>query len=246
MFVVLVLSLVLATPQRADAMCAHPSWVGTESSSVPTKGSLYAYDEIVNHEAYQHEVSWTGTPGVAVQTKVAKSVVRIDYSGPAGSELVVNRVAYRLISDWRAPAEAPRVADYWHREHRSTCSSEDTLNFEVDQPTAAIRVRWTFRGETTETIVPAERNVLALGKINCGGTTLAPVELHAGGHLELTAIRLDGTEVRIRGLPGTISMSVPMLTTRFYVIALFVLSAIPLLIIWHRRRKSHEAINLDL
>ncbi|HEY5921740.1 MAG TPA: hypothetical protein VIV11_08715 [Kofleriaceae bacterium] len=242
--VVLVFSLVLAIPQRAYAACAHPSWVGTESSSVPTRGSLYVYDEIVEHRAHQHEVRWNGTEGVAVQTKVAKAVVRIDYSGPVGSELVVNRVGYRLTSDWRPPVEAPFVVKWWHHESEWTCSSSDTLNIEISQPTAAVRVRWTFRGDTTETIVPTEGNVLELGKINCGGTTLDPDELRAGGHLELTAIRLDGSEVAIRGLPAKISTS--MFTTRFYVIALFVLSAIPLLIIWYRRRKAHEAVNLDL
>lgn len=156
----------------------------------------------------------------------------------------MNGVAYRLTADWRAPTDAPQVTKYWHREYEWTCSSEDTFNFEIDQATAAIRVRWTYRGDTTETIVPARGDVLKLGKINCGGSTLDPAELHAGGHLELIAIRLDGTEVRIGGLPATVSTS--MFTRRFYVIALFVLAAISFLFIWYRRRKSHEAIDLNI
>ena len=241
-FMVLVFSVVIGMPRRADAECAIPSWVGTESSAIPTRGSLYAYDVY----AHNPNVSWKGTPGVNVQTKVASSIVRIDYSGSAGSELVVNGVAYRLTADWRAPADAPRVVAYRHLESKWTCSSQDTLNLEIDQPTAAIRVVWTFRGHTTETIVPAKRNVLELGKINCAGTTLDPDELHAGGHLELIAIRPDRTEVQIRGLPSTISMSMPtsMFTTRFYLVTVFALSAIALLILWYRRRKAHETINL--
>jgi hypothetical protein len=240
----MVVVLVFATPQRADAMCGSPRWVGTESSAVPTRGALYVYDDILEYKPHQQEVSWNGTPGVAVQSKVAKAVVRIDYAGVAGSELVVNGVAYRLTAEWRAPVETPSVVRWWHHEHKWTCSSSDTLNVEISQPTAAVRVRWTFEGETTETIVPARRSVLELGKIDCGGTTLDPEELDTGGHLELTAIRVDGSEVPIRGLPATISTS--MFTTRFFAITLFVLSAIFLLVIWYRRRKAHEASSVDL
>lgn len=71
-FVVLVFTVVLATARRAEAMCGHPSWIGTESSAIPTRGSVYVYDEIVEYRAHQHEVCWNGPPGIAVQTKVAE------------------------------------------------------------------------------------------------------------------------------------------------------------------------------
>ena len=240
---VAVSSVLLATARLADATCATPSWIGTESSSVPTRGSLYVYegrqsdspDEPLRE--VQHAVTWTGTAGVAVQNQIGRDVVRIDYAGSAGSVLVVNGVRYRLVGDWRPPVEAPRILESWNRKSEWTCSSEDTVNIKLDQPSAAVRVRWTYRGRTTETIVPTAQNVLVLGKINCGGTTLDPVELRVGGQLELLAIRLDGGEVPIGpALPASSSAVV-------YVLVFGLLAAIPLLIIWYRKG-AYDANNL--
>jgi hypothetical protein len=232
---VVVSSVLLATAHRAGAECATPSWIGTESSSVPTRGSLYVYEERQGDSPddqsreVQHDVTWTGIAGVAIQNQIARGVVRIDYAGSTGSVLVVNGVRYRLIADWRPPVEAPRILESWNRRSEWTCSYTDTMNIKLDQPTAAVRVRWTYRGRTTETIVPTKQNVLVLGKINCGGMTLDPVELRVGGQLELFAIRLDGSEVPIGpALPASSS-------TVFYVLVFGVLAAIPLLIIWYRR-----------
>jgi hypothetical protein len=160
-------------------------------------------------------VSWRGPAGSVTQTELADYVVRIDYEGLEGSELVVNGVDYPLVRDWRSPARAPRVIRYWHLQNHWACSSTDSLSIEIDQPTAAIRARWTHDGATTEWVVPAwgraPAPVVELGKINCGGTTLPPAELRKGGRLELFAIRVDGSELPIAGLPKFIFT--PMLPT---------------------------------
>jgi hypothetical protein len=112
---------------------------------------------------------------------------------------------------WHAPAARPRVVQYWHHAMSWTCSSADGVMLQIDQKTAAFRVNWRFAGKKQrEWIVPARSSddhltVLELGKINCGATTIEPDELAQGGELSLTAIRFDGTEVPVEGLPPIVS-----------------------------------------
>ncbi len=220
---VITVGVLAAATDRADAECVSPSFNGTVSSSVvPTRGVLFVYDE----DGRAPEVSWNGDVGQTALTTLTASVAgldydfntisfrpflkstvtRIDYEGPAGSLIVVNRRSYQLASDWQPPSQPPRVASYAHHQNEWMCSSTDVLVVDLDQPTAAIRARWTYRGTTTEWVLPArEGTLLQLGKIDCGGTTLRPEELLEGGHLELLAIRLDGSEMRVVGLPETIA-----------------------------------------
>jgi hypothetical protein len=82
---------------------------------------------------------------------------------------------------------------------------------QIDQPTAAFRVFWRFKDRPArELVIPARTaannvNVLELGKIDCGRASIDPYELAAGGILTLVAIRYDGSEVAVSGLPPTIS-----------------------------------------
>ena len=74
--------------------------------------------------------------------------------------------------------------------------------------------------------------MVVLGKINCAGTTLDPVELRMGGQLELFAIRLDGSEVPIGpALPRSSS-------ALLYALVFGVLAGLLLLIIGCRRDAS--------
>src|SRR5689334_6887764 len=107
-FTLALLTLIVGTAHRSEAMCGNPTWVGTESGTVPTHGALYVYDRSVDYRDTQIEVSWRGTTGVVSQTKVASGVMRVDYTGAAGSELVVDGQTYRLTNDWHAPSESPR------------------------------------------------------------------------------------------------------------------------------------------
>lgn len=200
-------------------MCAEPSWVGTASMDVPTRGVLFVYDEAGRWP----EVRWVNGTGTASMTKLPASiedaeyvdvgksrrvlkalVLRVEYEGTAGARIVVNSRDYTLVSDWRAPIDAPRVTSFAHHQDSWTCSSSDSLELDIDQPTAAFRARWTFDGSTKEWVIPAREARLSLGKLDCTGTTLPPDELENGGHLELHAIRLDGSEVRVAGLPTTL------------------------------------------
>lgn len=204
-----IVALLLGGIEQAEAMCAYLPRNGAASTSIPTRGSLYVYDGTLGSPTeHRQEVSWRGSVGVATEVKVSDTIVRIDYEGEPGSELIVNRVRYPLVPEWRAPTRAPRLLRYWHQLNRWTCSRTDSLRIEIDQPTAAIRARWTHEGKSTEWLFPAPGSAstseLELGKINCGGTTLPPSELRTGGHLELTAIRFDGSEVPVAGLPGFI------------------------------------------
>jgi len=189
-------------------MCGCLPKLSPESGSVPLRGSLYLGD-VDMIDRGEVSVRWIGTPGTATWT-VHDSIARLDYSGPEGSELVVitfkqyERARYKLESGWRAPATAPRAISFEHEESSWTCASTDALFIKLDQSTAAVRVRWTHSGKTETRVLPTDGRV-ALGQIGCCGENISPDELHDGGALELVAIRADGSEAQILGVPSYLS-----------------------------------------
>ena len=190
----------------AHAECAEPMWVGTAGpSGLPPQGSVFVYLEGDGLEL--------GAPG-ATRTRISDTVTRVDYDLREGSDLVLlekyrgkifRQLQLPIDPNYRAPSTPPRVRDYWHQTYAWTCSSSDSIRIEIDQYVAAFRARWTFDGRTTEWILPPEDQTLELGKINCGGTTLPPEQMRLGGHLQLIAIRFDGSEVVVEGLPSYLS-----------------------------------------
>lgn len=217
------LAVIAAVPARADADCEAPRWVGvSDGSTLPVRGSIY-----VHHEAMQWEdgpamprpaFRWVGAASTLTIEKVSAVVVRVDYdaSHAFGAEVLAHATddweppRVRFDRAWTAPATAPRVLQYWHDSSSWSCSSTDSVNIQLDQPVAAVRARWTFAGKTREWIeaprsTEPTRSVLELGKISCGGTTVDPKELAAGGHLELIAIRADRSEVAVTGLPEVLT-----------------------------------------
>jgi hypothetical protein len=203
---------VLVLPGRAEADCGNPHWIGTPAgATLPPRGSLYVYDE---HSKYD-DTAPKSTP-IVKRTKISDTVMRLDYDSKA-DELEIKLddydtpPVYNLDPKWRAPAALPRVLQYWHHVSEWTCSNADTVMIQIDQPTAAFRVRWQADGKPMqEWIIPARtgednRNVLELGKIDCGSTTIPPEEFAAGGTLTLFAIRYDGSEVVVTGLPPRMS-----------------------------------------
>lgn len=204
----LALAMIVAAERAADASCGCLPKLSPESGSIPLRGSLYLGDV---HLIERGEVSvrWIGTPGTATWT-VDDGVARLDYSGAEGSELVVmtfkryERARYKLESGWRAPTTAPRAIRFEHQESEWTCARTDALVIELDQPTAAVRVRWTHRDLTETLVLPTDGRV-PLGLIGCCGTYISPAELHDGGALELVAIRVDGSEAPILGVPSFVS-----------------------------------------
>ncbi len=205
------LAVGLLASSRAEAECGNPHWVGTPTgASIPQTGSLYLFDASL---AYS-EIKERGGP-IVRQTKVGDMVVRLDYVTRA-DELELkddyDPMLYNVHATWKPPAAAPRVIQYWHQVSEWTCSQTDTLMLQIDQPTAAFRVVWEAKGQAGRDFVfPArtsENNisVLELGKLDCVGVpTIDPAELAAGGRLTLFAIRFDGSEVAVTGLPATIS-----------------------------------------
>jgi hypothetical protein len=203
----------LVLPKLAEADCGNRNWIGTPAGSkIPAKGSLFVYDE---YSKYPGELS-PAKGAIKQRTKVGDSVIRLDYESTA-NELEIKLTewdagsVFNIDPRWRAPQALPRVIQYWHHASSWTCSHADSLMLQIDQPTAAFRAVWKADGKAARTwIIPAQtgddnRNVLELGKIDCGSTTIEPEELAAGGALTLFAIRYDGTEVVVTGLPPRIS-----------------------------------------
>jgi hypothetical protein len=204
-------TLAALAPGRAEAKCGTPSWIGTPTgTAIPAKGTLYLYDEGLK---FGDPVPAAGA--LKKKTKISETVVQIDYETKA-DELAFGApgddpLVFDVRPKWRAPEVAPRVLQYWHHVYRWTCSAADSVMLQIDQPTAAFRVRWKFANtKMREWIIPARTaagnvNVLELGQIDCGSTTIDPAELAKGGELTVIAIRFDGSEVAVTGLPAVLS-----------------------------------------
>lgn len=207
---------------RAEADCGIPAWLGTpDGASVPRKGVLFVHDEQLSwHDDAPLawiKIGWTHGEGTVrvVRAEGAPSLAMIEYDGPAGAQLTVwdrwdDPHAVTLRDEWNHHANAPRVLQYWHHQSEWTCSSSDSLMIQIDQPTAAIHVRWTVNGHTVDyweaTRNDGTKSVLELGKINCGRTNVPLEQLYDGVGIELFAIRPDGSEIRVEGMPPTVAL----------------------------------------
>ena len=215
---------VLLAHQEAHADCGIPQWVGTaDGTAIPFQGSLYIYDESLswNDEPSAQpkaDVTWEGAKaGEVTWTRVGPAVARLDYVGFVGTTLKVHlrqwdeTFSYPIVEGWRPSTRAPHALHTWHQVNEWTCSSTDSLMIQIDQRAAAVRVKWSFFEvrDPIELILPArtERSkvVVELGKINCGSASIDPEDLRRGGKLELWAIRFDGSEQKIEGLPDRVA-----------------------------------------
>jgi hypothetical protein len=185
---------VLGWAAPAAAACATPSWLGTpEGVAVPARGVMYRFDGETAHEV------WYDARGDAE--------LRLDDGW--------GQRRFPVDDAWRAPVQAPRVLTMERSTLALTCSSEDALAIQIDQPVAAVRVFWStgdFRGETivvprpTETPTGMPAALLLLGKIGCAGETVPVADLERGVVLGLTAIRHDGSEVPIDKVPTIVDL----------------------------------------
>lgn len=197
---------------NAEADCGNPHWVGTPTgASIPPVGSLYVFDgAIADGAAIKHR----GGP-IKNETLVSPGVVKLDYVTQADELELKDDFEPTLLTikpSWQPPAAAPRVIQYWHQVSAWTCSNSDLVWLQIDQPTAAFRVVWEVRDRPARQFTfparTADNNisVLPLGKLNCvGEPNIDPAELAAGGRLSLFAIRYDGVEVAVTGLPPILS-----------------------------------------
>lgn len=210
------LALTFLAQRPAAATCGCKAKVAPEPGAVPVRGSVFVEPRLVAEGFIK--VRWFGDAGTSSWV-VGKDVARLDYSGPEGSELVVmigehERAHYKLTSAWRPPSVPPRAIDLDHHESSWRCASTDALFIHLDQPTAAVRIRWTHAGKTTTWLDPVDGHV-ALGHNSCCGENIDPEELHEGGEFELIAIRVDGSEARVQGLPKFVFADVYTLSTSF-------------------------------
>jgi hypothetical protein len=197
------LALIAVFEQTAAALAWCPPALSPRSGSVPLRGSLY-FGDVTKLEHV--EIRWSGTPGTSTWTR-EPGVARLDYTGPNGSELIVFHAGiagrYKLDEGWRAPHAAPRAVGFEYRDERPSFGI-DALVIELDQPTAAVRVRWTHAGTTETRLLPTDGRV-QLGQMVCSRSNISAAELRIGGLLELVAIRLDGSEQPILGVPRFVS-----------------------------------------
>jgi hypothetical protein len=115
-------SFSLAAPIRADAVCAEPSWVGTASMDVPTRGVLFVYDEAGRWP----EVRWVNGTGTASMTKLPASIEDAEYVDVGKSRRVLKglvlRVEYRGNCWCSHRGQQPRL----HVGLRLACSNRRT------------------------------------------------------------------------------------------------------------------------
>jgi hypothetical protein len=210
----------LLSARAAAADCIVPVWLGTESGThVPTRGVLYMHDESIGWSSEEEPwlvVRWENGEGTIKVTRVERSLAVVEYEGPTGSTIHLggrfedSLASYVLDDTWQPSEAAPRVLQYWHHETSWTCSEADSLMVQVDQPVAAFRVRWYVNGRAVDYYeTPRARDgktVLELGKIDCGQENVPLEQLHDGVGIQLFAIRADGTEVQVSGMPVYISL----------------------------------------
>jgi hypothetical protein len=189
-----VLAAIAGLEQAAHAECAWPDWLGTPSGvTVPPSGTLYRYtgDGVIEAVPYQ----------------AASGALSIDGGW--------NDATFHVDPAWTPPEEPPRAVTILHSEYSWTCSEQDAAAIQLDQPVAAVRVFWARDGQRNETVVvpkpirsavgvPAA--VVLLGKVDCAGETVPVADLMAGAVVKMTAIRFDGSEVQIEGLPTLLDL----------------------------------------
>ena len=185
---------------RAEASCAVAEWYGTPSgTTIPAKGVLYKFSRLDGDSPPRME----------------------RYDAADASELV-RQLEYRdhevrFVVDpaWAPPAEAPRVLTIEHTKHEWTCSEENALAIQLDQPVAAVRVFWaTSEGQHEMIVAPKPdqtpmlrpASILKLGRIDCAGENVPVADLERGVVLGLTAIRHDGSEIAIDEVPTIVAL----------------------------------------
>ncbi len=216
------LASVVAHAAPARAMCGTPRWLGTAPAvSIPAEGVLYVASaaEAIPGLTLGDGATWrlepAGGPG-------GLDVAALHYVADAPGSLTVGwgdwgdpQATLRVDAAWTAPAEPPRVVSLGRSQHQWMCSWQDAIAIQVDQPVAAFRVRWWTEaaGWSTAIIPPRARTsdgpstpVLLLGKVDCAGETVPVAALQAGAIVDVAAIRFDGSEVAVTGVPPVLDL----------------------------------------
>ena len=197
----LVALVAVGAPSQASAECAPREAQAPAEGPVPLAGSVFVHDEVEHVEddaPVEPIVTWASEEGIATVRRLSPSIARVDYRGHEGDTLTVNGRHYTLAAR-RSRVAVPRILDVSRWSGSWTCSSHDVVAFETDQVSGAFHVRWTYGGTTADyyALLDDDRTV-QLGKLDCGGTTIPPEQLAAGGLMELYAIDPDGSERLLR------------------------------------------------
>ena len=131
----------------------------------------------------------------------------------AGGKLLYGR--FVVDPHWKAPVDRPRVVSFWHGTSDFVCAAQNTVVIELDQIVSAVRVAWASKDRSGEILVaphPAyprkgrPKQLLELGRLSCAGENLPVAALRDGVTLQLTAIRHDGSEIAIEGVPAFVDL----------------------------------------
>jgi hypothetical protein len=212
--VVGVVAALASQASLAHATCILRSWA-SPGGAVPLRGSVFTYTD-GGFENKPPHVTWRGGQGTATSIAVSSTITRVDYQGPEGATLVVRPGHYDREESGhtfelsaRTPLAVPRVTSIVRSKGAWSCSSYDYLAITLDAPVAALRARWTREDLTFADHWIVDDRVFELGMVDCGGTTLSPRDIDAGGSLALTAILADGSEHAI--YEGVILPTLPVL-----------------------------------
>lgn len=167
--------------------CHNTSWIGhPPHDTLPRRGTLFVRGD---------PRAWIG-PGDL--TEVAPRVWRIDFDVGVTHEEFRSHPRLRTTDEWRPRPAPPRLVDLSRMDGR--------LRATVDDGVAAFRARWTYEGTTTERIeVPRNNGTTGALKL----WWIPEAELLDGGHLELVAIRFDGSEVAVEDMPDEVAFGTP-------------------------------------
>jgi hypothetical protein len=234
---VVALAPVLACPDKAEAHsnCGlGPRWFGTSSgTAIPERGVLYA--------AGAHAPDVGLGPGVRVRRAwlprrtypppdlgsllvddlpplLGVAVVALHYDA-TGTDVVETDwgARFAVSKTWTPPQARPRVVSTTRHRRQWTCGFEYTIDLRIDQQVAGFRVRWHDGAAWSEQILPPaahrQGTVLHLGELACGGLTLPLAALERGVRLDLRAIRFDGSEVAVSGLPWLVRLDDLVMTS---------------------------------
>ncbi len=187
MRLLLFFGLVMGTVEQAES-CTRgpPMWGIGDGDVLPSHGVAYAQDngwlrhagvEVVSHDV--HRATWASADDASLEHLVTARRVRFSDA-------------------WVRPVGEPTIRRMWFEW--------SSFVFELDQRATAIRVEWLV-GEQRFVRYLVERRddrtgraMFVLSPDDCW-ETFDPRVLEEGARLTLTAIRVDGSEAPVRGLP---------------------------------------------
>jgi hypothetical protein len=220
------IACVLIAPTRVSADCGHPNWIGTsEGTSLPSSGVLYelGWHGVITGAAWsdRRQVEAPGRTFV-YEIRYRDAAEYVSVADTNGGQLT-----FRTSASWQPPSEPPRVVLIGRVADGPWCTVGrprdlvapperfDPIAIQVDQPVAAFRVRWFADGAWSGGILPPEPSrfrsarsatTLLIGALPCWNDAVPMDVLADGAVFDITAIRFDGGEVPVTGVPHVLDL----------------------------------------